>query len=68
MLNFLVSGEAMPAGNALPAAADGGAFPRGAGINHLIILMTAFGATHNATANCGSLICTTLGIVASSCK
>jgi hypothetical protein len=49
MLNLFVSGEAMPAGDALAAAANGCTFPRGAGINYFIVLTTAFGATHIPT-------------------
>jgi hypothetical protein len=37
----------------LAAAADGRAFARGARINDLVILITAFWATHKTTANCG---------------
>src|SRR3569833_3853540 len=65
MLNLFVSGEAMAAGNALAAAADSSPFARRAGINNFVILTTAFGATHIPTANCGSLLCTTLIIGAS---
>src|SRR5882724_12651363 len=65
MLNLFVSGEAVPAGDALAAAADGGALARGAGIDHFIVLTTAFGATHNSTANCGSQICNILIVGAS---
>jgi hypothetical protein len=68
MFNFLVSGEAMTAGDALAAAANRGSFARSAGIDHLIILTAAFGATHKSTPNCGPQFCTIPRIVASSCK
>src|SRR5471032_306034 len=53
VLDFLVSGEAVAAFGAFAAAADGRAFARGARINDLVILITAFWATHKTTANCG---------------
>jgi hypothetical protein len=58
MLNFFVSGEAMSAGDALAAAANRGSFARRAGIDHFVILTTAFGAAHKSTANCGRRFCT----------
>jgi hypothetical protein len=53
VLDFLVSGEAVSTPGTLAAAANGRAFARGARINDLVILITAFWATHKTTANCG---------------
>jgi hypothetical protein len=58
VLDFLVSGEAVAAFGAFAAAADGRAFTRGARINDLVVLITAFWATHKTTANCGCIFVT----------
>src|SRR5208283_312275 len=51
--DFLVSGEAMAAFGAFPAAADGGSLARGARVNDFIFLTAALGATHKTTSNSG---------------
>jgi hypothetical protein len=55
VFDFLVGGETVLAGGAFAAAADGRTFTRGTRINDLVILATAFGATHKTTANGGWL-------------
>jgi hypothetical protein len=58
MFKFLISRKTVAAFGTFAAAANRRSFTRGARINDLIVLTTAFWATHKTTANCGYMFVT----------
>ena len=66
VLDFLVSREPITTLDAFAPPPNGCALPRSSGINHLIVLTTAFRTSHTATTpNGGNRISTTQSIGAS---